>query len=458
MDESGNNNAKVFVVDDDADTRNLLMAWLQSAGMSSEGFDSGSALLARLDTERPDAVCLDVRMPEMDGIEVLRRLRDRGNRAPVVMLTADEQLETAVECMKLGAFDYQVKPLLREATIGVLRAAVRESAVEAAETGEKHAAGAHSSQRILGSSTPIRMVMAEVDRVAQSKVSVFIQGENGTGKELVARVIHERSERASKPFVVVNCGAIPESLHESELFGTVEGAEAQGPGKIEQSSGGTLFLDDISELSNGAQVRLLRALQERSVERVGGREQVPVNLRLISATQHDLARLVDEGKFRHDLFYRLVIYPIDMPPLRERIEDLHELFPYFLARYASEFECPVSTYDPEVLRRLQAYRWAGNVRELENLAQRMVISARGARITVADLPSDIREPSQGASGSASTSTSGTVRSIEEAEREAIVEALRHVGGNVTEAARRLGIGRATLYRKLTRYEIERSSF
>lgn len=458
VDESLTNNALVFVVDDDADTRNLLMAWLEHEGMSSEGFDSGSAFLERLGTEQPAAVCLDVRMPEMDGIEVLRRLKERGNRSPVVMLTADEQLETAVECMKLGAFDYQVKPLLREATIGVMRAAVRESEVDEPPRATPRGQDAQRTRRILGSSTPIQLVMAEVGRVAQSKVSVFIQGENGTGKELVARVIHERSERSDKPFVVVNCGAIPETLHESELFGSVEEPEDKGPGKIELSSGGTLFLDDISELSQGAQVRLLRALQERSVERVGGREQVPVNLRLISATQHDLARLVDEGKFRHDLFYRLVIYPIDMPPLRDRIEDLHELFPHFLARYAAEFECPVSSYDSEVLRRLQAYRWAGNVRELENLAQRMVISTRGARLTVADLPSDIREPAPGTTGSSSTSTSGTVRSIEEAEREAIVEALRHVGGNVTEAARRLGIGRATLYRKLTRYEIERSSF
>lgn len=458
VDESPTNNARVFVVDDDADTRNLLMAWLEGDGISSSGFDSGPALLAALENDQPDGVCLDVRMPGMDGIEVLRRLKERGNRSPVVMLTADEQLETAVECMKLGAFDYQVKPLLREATIGVMRAAIRENALDVPATVAVPSAEVRSARRILGSSGPIRQVMAEIDRVAQSKVSVFVQGENGTGKELVARVIHERSERADKPFVVVNCGAIPESLHESELFGSVEGPEDKGPGKIEMSSGGTLFLDDISELSQGAQVRLLRALQERSVERVGGHDQVPVNLRLISATQHDLARLVDEAKFRHDLFYRLVIYPIDMPPLRDRIEDLHELFPHFLSRYAAEFDCPVSSYDPEVLRRLQAYRWAGNVRELENLAQRMVISARGARITVADLPSDIRDPAQSAAGSSSTSTSGTVRSIEEAEREAIVEALRHVGGNVTEAARRLGIGRATLYRKLTRYEIERSSF
>ena len=447
----------VFVVDDDADTRQLLMAWLESASLVVEGFADGAALLTRLETASPGAICLDVRMPEMDGIEVLRRLKASGNKSPVVMLTADEQLETAVECMKLGAFDYQVKPMRKEATIGVVRAALREAEASSASSGSAPAAVPTAPARLLGSSNAIRQVVEEVERVALSKVSVFIQGENGTGKELVARAIHERSERANMPFVVVNCGAIPESLHEQELFGIQENGQTAA-GKIERSSGGTLFLDDISELSTAAQVRLLRALQERSVERVGGRDPISVNLRLISATQHDLASLVDEGKFRHDLFYRLVIYPIDVPPLRERIEDLQELLPHFLSLYATELGCSVPSFDAEVVRRLQGYRWAGNVRELENLAQRMVIASRGARITVADLPADIREPASQGGGNAATSTSGTIRSMEDAEREAIVEALRHVGGNVTEAARRLGIGRATLYRKLTRYQIERSSF
>ena len=448
----------VFVVDDDADTRQLLMAWLESASLVVEGFADGPALLTRLETASPGAICLDIRMPEMDGIEVLRRLKQSENKAPVVMLTADEQLETAVECMKLGAFDYQVKPMRKEATIGVVRAALREAESSRARSAARVPVDAPTAPaRLLGSSNAIRQVVEEVERVALSKVSVFIQGENGTGKELVARAIHERSERVNMPFVVVNCGAIPESLHEQELFGIQEDGQTTA-GKIERSSGGTLFLDDISELSTAAQVRLLRALQERSVERVGGRDPISVNLRLISATQHDLASLVDEGKFRHDLFYRLVIYPIDVPALRERIEDLQELFPHFLSRYATELGCSVPSFDAEVVRRLQGYRWAGNVRELENLAQRMVIASRGARITVADLPADIREPASQGGGNAATSTTGTIRSMEDAEREAIVEALRHVGGNVTEAARRLGIGRATLYRKLTRYQIERSSF
>ena len=447
------------MVDDDSDTRQLLLAWLEGAGMSCEGFSGGEALLSRLEDSTPGAICLDVRMPGMDGVEVLRRLKDSVHRVPVVMLTADEQLETAVECMKLGAFDYQVKPMRKDATVSVIRAALRERATDASsDGGSAPAEGQDASARLLGSSPGIRKVIDEVERVAQSKVSVFIQGENGTGKELVARSIHERSDRAGSPFVVVNCGAIPEGLHEKELFGVEEPDGTAVPGKIEKSSGGTLFLDDISELSQPAQVRLLRSLQERSVERVGGRDPISVNLRVVSATAHDLASLVDEGKFRHDLFYRLVIYPIDVPPLRERIDDLHDLFSHFLSRYATELGCSVSSYDAEVIRRLQSYRWAGNVRELENLAQRMVIAARGARITVADLPSDIREPSTQGGGAGSTSTSGTVRSMEEAERDAIVEALRHVGGNVTEAARRLGIGRATLYRKLTRYQIERSGF
>ncbi len=442
---------RVWVVDDDPAVRQLLSFLVSSQGHQVESFASGREVLAHVG-EPPDAVLLDLMMPEVDGVEVLRELRRRAPGLPVIVLTALNDVRSAVEVTKLGAFDYLLKPFDQERLLVTLRNAVsqrelgREVTRLKVELGERY-----HLRHMVGSSPPMRRVYEQIERVLESDISVFISGESGTGKELVAKAIHYGSGRSAGPFVDVNCAAIPEGLQESELFGhergAFTGAVAAHAGKFEQANGGTVFLDEVGEMSGSAQARLLRVLQERSLQRVGGVRRVDLDVRVISASNRDLAALVREGTFRQDLFYRLVVFPIHLPPLRQRRDDIPLLVEHFLAKHAADAGRRVDRVQPAAMARLQAYDWPGNVRELENVVHRALLVTPGPELRAEDLPLELPlSPDLPLELPA-----GGDRTLEELERWAIQETLRRADGNVSDAARRLGIGRSTLYRKMEQY-------
>ncbi len=454
---------RVHVVDDDREIRLLLGAWLKSSGYEVESFSSGTEYLAHSGPQ-PQLICLDLHMPKLDGMSVLKTLRERGVQSNVVVFTADGAVETAVECMKLGAFDFQVKPILRARFLRVVEAATRPPAAPP-DKPSVDVATPLEGPTMLGSSSALAYVREEIRKVSDTDITVFIHGESGTGKELVARSIHASSPRARGPFVPLNCGAIPESLQESVLFGHEKGAftganEAR-KGKFEAAHGGTLLLDEIAELSASAQIRLLRVLQERHVERVGAAESIPVDVRVVSATHRDLRAMVASGEFRQDLYYRLVIYPIDVPALRDRPEDVRELFAHYVNKHAGEIGTEPPTIDDAVWPALEAHAWPGNIRELANVAHRCVVAHRGGTLYASGLglegavistPSVAPAPAPAPPPAAAPPRGPTMA---DAERKALEEALAACNGNVTAAAKRLGIGRATLYRKLSRYGLSR---
>ncbi len=444
----------VHVVDDDAEIRLLLGAWLQSAGFRMVGFGSGQAYLDHQGPP-PALICLDLNMPETDGLSVLRDLRERGLPCSVVVFTADEAVDTAVECMKLGAFDFVVKPIHRAGFLRVVEAALRPPVIPAAPARTRSEA-----PLLIGDSPAMRVVREEIGKVADTDITVFIHGESGTGKELVARSIHAASARADGPFVALNCGAIPETLQESVLFGhekgAFTGATQSRKGKFQLADAGTLLLDEVAELTPAAQVRLLRVLQERTVEPVGAAEPTPVNVRVLSATHRDLEQMVTENEFRQDLFYRLVIYPIDVPPLREHAEDIRALFEHFIQHHASAIGCQPPAIDDDVWLALRAHPWRGNVRELANVAHRSVVAHRGGTLSASKL--GLRSIVRGTGESSEPpATPPAGPTMADAERRALRDALEACNGNLTAAARRLGIGRATLYRKLTRHGLTRGT-
>jgi DNA-binding NtrC family response regulator len=445
------------VVDDEAGVRESLRMLLHGECEvdTAEGVD---AALARFGEARPDLVLLDLVMPGRSGLELLEELRQQGEPPPVIVLTATKTVTTAVEAMKLGAADYVTKPFevdgLRIKIRNLLQhRALEERVAELTEALEDRSRlGA-----LIGRSEVMRRVFRTVERVARSPAGVLITGESGTGKELVARALHELGPRAEGPFVPLNCAAIPESLMESELFGHERGsftdASERRIGKFEQASGGTLFLDEIGELAPGVQAKLLRALQERSIERVGGREPIAVDARFVAATNRDLAREVSEGRFRQDLYYRIHVVPIELPPLRERREDVKLLAEAFLERSARDGGEPPRRLSREALAALERHAWPGNVRELQNAIEHALALCEGPVLRPEDLPEAVVQ---------STRTEGlrdAVRSgqmgLEEAtgrfEQELIGEALERSDWNQTRAAERLGITRRVLKLKMDRY-------
>lgn len=448
---------RIHVIDDDTEIRLLLGAWLASAGYAMEGFGSGQAYL---DYDGPPAslVCLDLNMPDPDGLTVLRTLRARGLPCSIVVFTADDAVDTAVECMKLGAFDFVVKPIHKAGFLRVVKAALRPPVVVVAP--DRTRAEAPS---FIGDSAVMDTVRVEIAKVADTDITVFIHGESGTGKELVARSIHASSGRADGPFVALNCGAIPEALQESVLFGhekgAFTGATQARKGKFQLAEGGTLLLDEVAELSAAAQVRLLRVLQERTVEPVGASEPVPINVRVLSATHRDLERMLASHEFRQDLYYRLVIYPIEVPALRAHPGDIRALFEHFVEHHASAMGCPPPAIEDDVWPALRRYPWPGNVRELANVAHRSVVAHRGATLSAATLR--LRTVAMPASETMldppASPAAPEGNTMADAERRALVDAVDVCGGNLTAAARRLGIGRATLYRKLTRHGLTRET-
>jgi len=445
----------IWVVDDDPAIRELLSFIVTDAGYGVDSFSSGAEVLANSGPP-PKAVLLDLMMPDVDGVEVLKELKRIHPELPVIMVTADDDIQRAVELTKLGAYDYLVKPVDQERLLTTLTRALSHGNLEkqVARLKEKLTDRYHL-RNIIGSSAAMRTVYDQIEKVLGSEITVFIAGESGTGKELVAKAIHHASLRSDGPFIDVNCAAIPEGLQESELFGHEKGAFTGAldthPGKFEQASGGTIFLDEVGEMSPSAQARLLRVLQERVLQRVGGTETIELDVRVVSASNRDLNSMIGDGSFRKDLFYRLVVFPIALPPLRDRREDIPQLVEHFLDKYARDAGKKVTSVEAEAMDALAVHGWPGNVRELENVIHRMLLVTAGLELKFDDLPPGIAaEPvSPGLSAAPAFETAGM--SLEELEREAITRAMEKDGGNLSDVARQLGIGRSTLYRKLEQY-------
>ena len=382
---------QILVVDDEPNMRKVLRAMLAHDGYDVHLAEDGAAGLAFLEEHHIDIVITDLRMPGVDGMELLKRVTAKSEELPVIMITAHGTVDTAVEAIKHGAFDYITKPFERRALRDIVGKAARTCELRRAEaTLERDATGRY---RIIGRSPAMREIFDVIDRVAATPSTVLITGESGTGKELIARALHENSTRADAPYIRVNCAAIPPTLIESELFGyekgAFTGAETAKPGRFELADGGTLFLDEIGEVALEMQVKLLRAIQEGELERVGGIATTEVNVRLIAATNQDLRERIAEGQFREDLYYRLNVVHVHLPPLRERDEDLELLLDHFLARNNDRLGKKVTRVSPEALAVLRAYPWPGNIRELENVVERCVLFCDDEEVRVEHLPPDV---------------------------------------------------------------------
>jgi len=445
---------RILVVDDESSMCQYLSILLEKEGHEVVAANSGPEAL-RLMEEKPfDVVLTDIQMPKMDGIQLLKGIKGIDPNTPVVIMTAYASEQTAIDAVNLGAFSYLQKHCKNDEIKMVVRnaLAMRQVRTENQEL-KRELRRKKSRQKIIGQSPSMRQVFKMVDKIAATPATVLINGESGTGKELVAQSIHEGSERAGQPFVAINCGAIPETLLESQLFGHLKGAftgaDRDADGFCRQAEGGTIFLDEIGETPGAIQVKLLRMLQEREIYPVGSSKAVKVDLRVIAATNRDLEAEVANGNFRTDLFYRLNVIPLDLPPLRERTDDITLLADHFLRLYSSEYQGTLgSMVEDLALRALQNYEWPGNVRELENVIERACIIRDGDKISLRDLPEMIRDPSGEV---AAASLVGSHISLEGLERAHILQVLESVNGHKKRAAEILQINPSTLYRKLLRY-------
>ncbi len=448
----------VLIVEDEENMRRVLRALLQRDGYEVLEAGDGTEALRILEESRVSAVLTDLKMPRMNGLEFLEQAQRRYRSLPVVLLTAFGTVGSAVEALKQGAFDYLTKPFDPEEVRQVIAKAVRTHALDEREV--RADADDDAARLLIGRSASLAAVKRVIERVAATPATVLITGESGTGKELVARQLHTRSERADAPFVKINCAAIPESLFESELFGyekgAFTGAASRKPGRFELADGGTLFLDEIGEMPLLMQPKLLRALQEGRFYRVGATHLVTVDVRLVAATNRDLGTEVREGRFRQDLFYRLNVVPVQLPPLRDRREDIPELVELFLERFARRLGKPLGEIEPAALEVLCAHDWPGNIRELENAIERALLLSDGPRIGPADLPAELVGPAGDAAGVPATLRERIRHETRRLERDAIVEALRATHGNVTQAAQQLGLSRRGLQLKLKELNIQRT--
>jgi two-component system response regulator AtoC len=446
---------RVLVVDDEPGLRQSLGLLLTDAGYTVTAEQDGRRALERATTEPFDLVLCDVRMPQMDGLTFLRHYRQRGGAALVIVMSAYGGEDAAIAAMKEGAYDYLTKPFRPDEVVLTLRKAEERERLRQEVAGLRAQLAAGPAERgLVAESAPMRQALALVARVAEHNTTVLITGESGTGKEVIARAIHRASPRAAKPFVGINCAAIPEALLESELFGHVRGAftgaSADKTGLFEAAHGGTLLLDEIGELPTGLQPKLLRVLQENEIRRVGDQKTRSVDVRVLAATARDLESETRAGRFREDLFYRLNVVSIELPPLRERRDDVGPLAQHFAARLATRWARAV-TLSPQAIAWLQQQRWPGNVRELENAIERAAVLTDRATLEPDDFQ---RGRVHAAPSSAPEPKTGTLdEAVAAAEREAIASALRAVGGNRREAARLLDVSLRTLFYKMERLGI-----
>jgi len=445
----------ILVVDDEQVHRYMLCSMFREWGWKCVEADDGRTAVEAVEKSAYDAVLMDVRMAKMDGIEAFSRIHALQPALPVVIMTAYSSVDDAVEAMKHGAHDYLTKPLDFDRLRLTLTRALDHHQVEEKrqQVQAQESKGQLANSSIIGNSPPMQELLEMISYVAATEATVLITGESGTGKELVAAELHKNSDRHNGPFVKVNCAALAETLLESELFGhekgAFTGADRRREGRFVQANGGTLFLDEIGETTHAMQVKLLRVLQEHELQRVGGEETIKVDVRILAATNRDLAAEVKAGNFREDLYYRLNVVTLSVPPLRERTGDIPLLVAHFVRKFAEKNRRTVEAVTPRCMELLVRYGWPGNVRELENAIERGVILMRGDQLTEKSLPLPIQKQEESGSGAGGGVPAA---SLHEAERLLILQTLEETGGNKSEAARRLGITRKTLQNKLQRYD------
>ena len=444
---------RILIADDEKNMR-----WVLSQALEAEGYEvieaaDGKEALTAITEHDPRVVILDHKMPSPDGMEVLRRLRAKGHRFPVIMLTAHGNVQTAVEAMKTGATEYLTKPFdLDELKLSIQKALAMEALAAEVDRLREELDRDWDIEGIVAADPAMLDLLATVEKVAPTGATVMVYGESGTGKELVARALHRLSTRANKPFISISAGALPETLLESELFGyekgAFTGAVTAKPGRFEMANGGTLFLDEIGDISAGVQVKLLRVLQERTFERLGGTRSIEVDVRVVAATNRDLQQLIADGTFREDLYYRLSVVPLTIPPLRKRIADI----PPLVAHFMDKFGAGTRTISPHAMEALVAYQWPGNVRELENTIERITILSHGDVIEAEDLPAEVRAGVGIVdAGSRCFVLPEEGLDLEETELDLIRQALERAGGAVPKAAKLLGLTTRTLEARMERY-------
>jgi DNA-binding NtrC family response regulator len=449
----------VLMLDDEANLVRQLAKALQREDLRVDAFTAPSEALEALSRNSYALALVDLLMPNMSGLDFLHEARRRSPDTLVVIMTAYATIQTAVEAMRAGAFDYLQKPFSNDEARRHVDRALQHFDLQQENRNLRHQlASRYGMQNIVGVSKAMQEVFRVVERVADSSATVLLTGESGTGKELIARALHTLSARNTQPFVAINCGAIPSELLESELFGyekgAFTGAHSSKKGLVEQADGGTLFLDEIGELLLRLQVKLLRVLQEREVQRVGGDHTIKVDVRVVAATNADLTERIRAGEFRSDLYYRLNVVSLRIPALRERVDDVLPLAHHFLRKHDSSGR--IKGFDPVTAQILRRYAWPGNVRELENVIERATLLARGEEITVGDLPAELHNGSEAASAMPAGPSLSAAR--EEFERYFIIECLKRHQGNISRAAREAGLHRQNFYQKLHKYGIQRKDY
>ena len=458
---------RILVIDDEAAIRDSLRMTLEYEGYEFVGAATGQEGLALAERDTPDLVLLDVKMPGMDGLEVLDRLHAMNETLPVVVISGHGTISTAVEATKKGAFDFIEKPFASDRVLVSLRNALDQRLLRDENRSLKKAV--EIRHQMIGDTAGLRHVMAAISRAAPTNATVLITGDSGVGKELVARTIHRNSLRSRERFVQVNCAAIPEELIESELFGhekgSFTGATEKQVGKFEQADRGTIFLDEVGDMSPKTQAKVLRVLQEGEVERLGSARTIKVDVRVIAATNKNLEEEIEKGRFREDLYFRLAVIPIPVPPLRERQDDIPLLVRHFMDYFSRENNVRPKRITPAAIETLQRHRWKGNIRELRNTVERLIIMTGGDTIDVADLPDVLRSPAGAVgvgvakpSSDTDAAKAGTLREFKDnAERAFLVSKLRENGWNISKTAEVIDTPRSNLYKKLEQYQISQES-
>ncbi|PIW69849.1 MAG: sigma-54-dependent Fis family transcriptional regulator [Ignavibacteriales bacterium CG12_big_fil_rev_8_21_14_0_65_30_8] len=456
----------IFICDDERAISKLLKYWVKDKwDYETEVFDSGEDLLKRLENKKPDLLLLDIMLPGISGLDVLKKIRETDQQLPVIMLSAQGDVETAVDSLRFGAFDYFPKPIDVQRLEPTVKNAIKNyELTKELENLKETVQKEYSFDNIISADKRMQEVFKLVSKVLDNDITVLIHGESGTGKELIARAIHYNGKRKDKPFIVVNCASIPRELLESELFGhekgSFTGAHQRKLGKFELANEGTIFLDEVGELEMLLQAKLLRVIQEREFERVGGTELIKTNVRILSATNRDLRDAVQEKHFREDLYYRLNSFPIFIPPLRSRRGDILVLTEYFLKKCNEKLARDIKGFTKAAIKNIYDYDWPGNIREMENTIERCIIVAEKELIDVEDLPPHIKQNEDKKSHAIPEGglfEGNTIIPFEKLKEDAIRHALEVTDGNIVEAAKKLKLGRATIYRLMEKYRIENRS-
>ncbi|MEI7896215.1 MAG: sigma-54 dependent transcriptional regulator [bacterium] len=437
----------ILIVDDEESVRDSLFSWFTEDGFRVECAEHAKKALSMLESDHFDIILADIKMPGMDGLEMLRRIKSLKTDSIVIVMTAFATVDTAVKALKDGAFDYVTKPFDPDDLTHLIRNATKQiSLASENETLKKKIVSLENVEDLIGKSEAMKQVLVEIESVAQTNSSVIITGESGTGKELVARAIHANSPRKFFPFVSVHCGALTESLLESELFGHEKGAFTGAmynrKGRFEMADNGSIFLDEIATISNKMQVELLRVLETKSFIRVGGNKEITSDFRVICATNRDLKNMVEKETFREDLFYRLNVVNIHIPPLRARVEDIPLLVDYFIRKYCTAMNKPLVTIDPGAVKRLQEFNFPGNIRELENMIERAIVVGDGKKISLRDLPLE------------KTMVNTSAESLDDFEKAYILQILNKYSWNISRSANALKVDRVTLYNKIKKYDLK----